>query len=151
MLAETIALRTRRPAALALAALFALLAVSAMRPAHAQVGTTVQVAQNPTLGAILTDPNGMTLYVFMRDTPGSGTSACSGGCAGTWPAFQPPAGDLTLPDGVSGTLDTITRDDGTLQVTYNGSPLYYFSRDMNPGDTNGQGVGGVWFAATPQQ
>jgi predicted lipoprotein with Yx(FWY)xxD motif len=131
-------------------ALLALLAFAAMAagPAKAQSATTVLVAQDPTLGPILTDPNGMTLYVFMRDTPAM--SNCSGQCATTWPPFQPGMGDLTLPDGVGGTLATITRDDGTQQVTYNDMPLYYFARDMMPGDTNGQGVGGVWFAAVPQ-
>jgi len=116
---------------------------------HAQSQTTVLVAQDPNLGPILTDATGMTLYVFMRDTPDM--SNCNGGCAAIWPAFQPPAdGNLTLPDGVAGTLGVSMRPDGTQQVTYNDMPLYYYSGDMNPGDTNGNGIGGVWFAAMPQ-
>ncbi|HLZ71812.1 MAG TPA: hypothetical protein VKV26_18065 [Dehalococcoidia bacterium] len=131
-----------------LAALATLAALGAGRAARAQTSPTVLVAQNDNLGmAILTDANGMTLYTFANDAPGMST--CSGGCANIWPAFQPPAGDLTLPDGATGTLDVITRDDGSMQVTYNGMPLYYFSGDMNPGDTNGQGIGGVWYAAMP--
>jgi predicted lipoprotein with Yx(FWY)xxD motif len=114
---------------------------------RAQSAPTVLVAQNATLGPILTDANGMTLYVFMRDSPG--VSACTGGCASIWPPFAPPMRDLLLPDGASGVLGVITRSDGSQQVTYNAMPLYYYSQDVNPGDTNGQGIGGVWAAATP--
>jgi predicted lipoprotein with Yx(FWY)xxD motif len=131
-------------------ALAAFVAVGLRQHAHAQSAPTVQVAMNANLGMnILTDANGMTLYTFKNDTLGSGTSACTGGCAGAWPAFAAPAGDLTLPYGATGALGTITRDDGTQQVTYNGSPLYYFGGDRQPGDTNGQGIGNVWFAAQP--
>ncbi len=133
---------------LVIAALATLAALSAGHAAKAQSSPTVLVSQNANLGtAILTDANGMTLYTFGNDQPG--VSNCNGGCANVWPAFQPPAGDLTLPDGATGVLDVITRDDGTMQVTYNGMPLYNFSGDANPGDTNGQGIGGVWFAAMP--
>jgi predicted lipoprotein with Yx(FWY)xxD motif len=89
----------------------------------------------------------MTLYTFKNDTPGAST--CAGSCAATWPPFQPPAGGLTAPSGVTGALALITRADGTQQVTYKGAPLYHYSRDAAKGDTNGQGIGGVWFAATP--
>lgn len=133
---------------LAIVALAAIATFGASHAARAQTPPTVLVSQNANLGmAILTDQNGMTLYTFANDQPGM--SVCNGGCAGIWPAFQPPAGDLVLPDGASGALDMITRADGTMQVTYNGMPLYYFSGDMNPGDTNGQGIGGVWYAAQP--
>ncbi len=139
---------TRLRFALAIAALVAFAAFGALNAARAQSGPTVLVAQNANLGmAILTDPSGMTLYTFANDQPGMST--CNGGCARIWPAFQPPAGDLVLPDGATGTLDQIMRADGTMQVTYNGMPLYYYSGDMNPGDTNGEGIGGVWYAAQP--
>jgi predicted lipoprotein with Yx(FWY)xxD motif len=83
--------------------------------------------------------NGMTVYTFTNDTSGSGKSACSGGCLTKWPALTVAAGTApTAGDGVTGALATITRaDDGTLQVTYNGLPLYFFSGDKAPGDTNG--------------
>ena len=83
--------------------------------------------------------NGMTVYTFTSDTVGSGKSACSGGCLIKWPALTVPAGTTpTAGAGVSGTLSTITRtDDGTMQVTYNGLPLYFFQNDKAPGDTNG--------------
>ncbi|HEX7498387.1 MAG TPA: hypothetical protein VF344_07990 [Candidatus Limnocylindrales bacterium] len=83
--------------------------------------------------------NGMTVYTFTSDTAGSGKSACSGGCLTKWPALTVAAGAApTAGDGVTGQLGTITRaDDGTLQVTYNGLPLYFFQNDKAPGDTNG--------------
>lgn len=80
--------------------------------------------------------NSMTLYNFSKDTPG--TSNCKGGCLTTWPALTVPSGQQpTGGDGVSGKLGTITRDDGTLQVTYKDLPLYFFGNDTAPGDTKG--------------
>jgi predicted lipoprotein with Yx(FWY)xxD motif len=82
--------------------------------------------------------NGMTVYTFTKDTVG-GNSTCSGGCLAKWPAVTVAAGTMpTAGDGVTGTLATITRaDEGTLQVTYNGLPLYFYSGDSAAGDTNG--------------
>lgn len=97
----------------------------------------------------LVGPTGMSLYFFDNDT--EGTSNCSGGCLDNWPALTVPESmDPTAVPAAGGTLDVITRDDdGTHQVTYNGLPLYYFAGDSLPGDTNGDGVGGVWTLATP--
>jgi predicted lipoprotein with Yx(FWY)xxD motif len=121
------------------------------RPAvHAQGATTVGVMQNATVGQYLTDANGKTLYVFSADSPD--TSTCNGPCSGPWPPFAAPAAGLSAPASVTGTLATISRQDGSQQVTYNHQPLYFFTRDANPGDVNGQGVtafGGSWSAATP--
>jgi predicted lipoprotein with Yx(FWY)xxD motif len=111
-------------------------------------GTTIAVVQDATLGAILTDGDGFTLYTFTNDTANSGESACSGACAQAWPPLEVD-GEPTAPPQASGELETITRDDGTTQVTYNGMPLYRFASDAAPGETNGQGVGGVWFVAEP--
>lgn len=106
----------------------------------------LQAAQGATLGAYLTGANGMTLYVFKKDA--GGKSACSGTCATTWPPLTVPAGaSATAGTGVTGTLGTITRDDGSTQVTYDGAPLYYYSGDQKAGDTTGQGLNGVWFVA----
>ena len=91
-------------------------------------------------GTILVDgATGLTLYIFTKDTKDSGTSACTEGCLATWPALTVEAGETpTGGDGVTGTLGTITReDDGSLQVTYNGLPLYFFKNDAEPGDLNG--------------
>jgi predicted lipoprotein with Yx(FWY)xxD motif len=78
------------------------------------------------------------VYTFTKDTKDSGTSACTGGCITKWPALTVAAGATPSGGtGVSGTLATITRDDGTLQVTYNGLPLYFFANDAKAGDANG--------------
>jgi predicted lipoprotein with Yx(FWY)xxD motif len=80
--------------------------------------------------------DGMTLYTFAKDTPG--VSNCSGQCAVTWPPLTVPSGQTpTGGDGVTGQLATITRSDGTIQVTYKGLPLYFFHNDASPGDTKG--------------
>jgi predicted lipoprotein with Yx(FWY)xxD motif len=109
-------------------------------PSAASGGTTVEAKEVGTAGTILVDgASGMTVYVFTKDTKDSGTSACTGGCIETWPALTVPEGGTpTGGTGVTGTLGTITRaDDGTLQVTYNGLPLYFFKNDQAPGDLNG--------------
>jgi predicted lipoprotein with Yx(FWY)xxD motif len=99
-------------------------------------------------GSSLAGEGGLTLYTKADDTPT--TSTCSGGCATTWPPFTVEAGEEVTPgEGVTGTIGTITRDDGSLQVTYNGHPLYYYQGDAQPGDATGQGLGGVWFIADP--
>jgi predicted lipoprotein with Yx(FWY)xxD motif len=107
---------------------------------------TVMVKNDAKLGDYLVDSKGMTLYIFTQDTPG--VSNCSGGCLKAWPALVAPANVAAAP-GVAGKLDMITRPDGTKQVTYNGYPLYYWAKDKVPGDTTGQGVGGVWFVVPP--
>jgi predicted lipoprotein with Yx(FWY)xxD motif len=107
----------------------------------------VQVSTDPALGAILTDSEGMTLYLFTNDTV-AGESACYDQCAENWPPLEP-GDDLTLQEGVPGELSVIDRDDGTQQVAYNGIPLYYWINDQEPGDTTGQAVGGVWFVVPP--
>ncbi len=116
----------------------------------AQGGTTVITAENSDLGTILTDAQGMTLYIFLSDTPGSGESTCYDKCEQNWPVFSAEE-PLTLPDGVSGELGTIERTDGTMQVTYNGWPLYFFAKDQQPGDVTGQGIGDVWYVAIPAE
>jgi predicted lipoprotein with Yx(FWY)xxD motif len=107
----------------------------------AAAGGTVQLADSD-LGSILVDADGMTLYLLESD--GDGTSTCTADCAATWPPLldeAPVAGD-----GVDDSLlGTTTRDDGEVQVTYAGHPLYGFASDEAPGDTEGQGVGDVWF------
>jgi LPXTG-motif cell wall-anchored protein len=115
--------------------------------AAAQDAPTIQVKQDPKLGAYFVDANGMTLYLFKKDSPN--TTVCYSGCAQAWPPLAA-TGALTLPDGVPGTLGTITRTDGTSQVTYNGTPLYHFAQDKAPGDVKGQGLGSVWYVLGPQ-
>jgi predicted lipoprotein with Yx(FWY)xxD motif len=93
------------------------------------------------------DDAGRTLYVFMKDTDGK--SACNGACANLWPPLTA-SGDTTGGTGVDAAkLSTMTRDDGSKQVTYGGKPLYRYSPDTAPGDAKGQGIGGVWFTVSP--
>jgi predicted lipoprotein with Yx(FWY)xxD motif len=113
---------------------------------QAAAGVTLALAQNAALGSYVTGANGMTLYIFTKDT--ATTSACSGQCAANWPALTvAAASDVTAGAGVTGAIGTITGADGKLQVTLGGHPLYYFKADTAAGDVNGQGVNGVWFAA----
>ncbi len=101
------------------------------------------------LGTVLVDERGLTLYMFARDSREPSTSNCYGTCAINWPPLlttdRPVAGPGVRPE----LLGTITRADGTRQVTYNGWPLYYWFQDAQPGDTRGQNVGGVWFVVRP--
>ena len=94
---------------------------------------------------ILTNAQGMTLYYRTSD---SGSSVCSGGCASAWPPMlatgsATPTSATSLP----GQLSVSTNANGK-QVEYNGHPLYTYSGDSAPGQTNGQGLSGVWFAVT---
>jgi len=95
---------------------------------------------------VLTNAQGFTLYWFGPDT--ASKSNCSGSCAQIWPPVKGPA---TAGTGVTGTLSTITRSDGTVQATYNGHPLYTYTADTAAGQANGNGVnayGGVWYQVT---
>jgi predicted lipoprotein with Yx(FWY)xxD motif len=89
----------------------------------------------------------MALYVFMDDTPNSGSSSCNDECATEWPPLTIADGETPMAgEGVDESLlSTITRADGTTQVTYNGWPLYLFHGDTLPGDTLGAGEGDNWF------
>ncbi len=96
--------------------------------------------------AVLTNAKGLTLYWFGPDT--ATTSKCTGTCASYWP---PVTGPVTAGPGVTGTLGTITRPDGTTQATYDGHPLYTYVADSAPGQDKGNGLklsGGVWYAMT---
>jgi predicted lipoprotein with Yx(FWY)xxD motif len=103
------------------------------------------------LGTILVGQGGRTLYVFDKDTPN--TSTCSGSCAAAWPPERtsgaPQAGSSAVNASM---LGSITRADGSTQVTYNKHPLYYFSGDTGSGQQNGQGLnafGAKWFVVSP--
>jgi predicted lipoprotein with Yx(FWY)xxD motif len=131
---------------LAVAALSVAGSAAGGREALAQGSPTV-LTRTTALGTVLTGANGNTLYTFDRDTPG--VSNCSGNCATTWPPLTLASGNPPAPAGVGGAFAVITRADGGRQVTYNGAPLYFYGPDTGPGDTSGDGVGGVWHAAKP--
>jgi predicted lipoprotein with Yx(FWY)xxD motif len=123
-------------------------AAPASSGAPAASGATIKAATVGSATLIVAGSNSMTVYTFAKDTKDSGKSACSGGCATTWPPLTVAAGATPTADtGVSGKIGTITRDDGTLQVTYNGLPLYFFSGDKAVGDSNG--VYTNWEAVKP--
>lgn len=128
-------------------AVLALTLPYAAHRAAAQGEAFLAVANDPKLGAILTDGEGKTLYLFTEDST-AGESACDSDCAANWPPLAPAEG-MALPEGVPGTLGTIDRGDGTQQVTYNDIPLYSFTEDDEAGDVYGEGVGGVWFVVHP--
>jgi predicted lipoprotein with Yx(FWY)xxD motif len=94
-------------------------------------------------GTILASPNGLTLYYYSEDKPGSGRSACTGGCAAAWPPLAAP---VRVPAGVHlpGRLGVITRSDGSKQVTVNGFPIYRYAEDIKPGQAAGNGEAGEW-------
>lgn len=111
-----------------------------------QTDVLVEANEHPDLGTILMDRSGRTLYLFTVDEPSQ--SNCSGGCALTWPPLLT-VGEPTAGEGLSGDqLGTITREDGSLQVVFNGQPLYYFANDAGPGDFDGHMVGDVWFVVS---
>ena len=104
---------------------------------------TITVANDPTLGDILVDSNGMTLYMFLKDN--GTTTACTGTCAQNWPALtnpSPSAGN-GVDESMLGTAPS------TNQVAYNGHLLYTFVKDANPGDVNGEGLLNAWYAVSP--
>ncbi len=107
---------------------------------------TIGIATSATLGAYLTGPNGLALYVKTTDT--ANTSTCTGDCLTNWPALTVAAGQTPVAGtGVTGALGTFTRPEGSTQVTYNGLPLYYWVSDTKAGDTTGQGIGGFVVAS----
>lgn len=117
-------------------------------PAAAEGAATVALGQNDTLGSFLVDDKGMTLYLFTKDTPN--TTVCYEKCAVAWPPLLT-TGDPVAGEGVDASLlGTTDRTDGTVQVTYNGWPLYYYEKDKAPGDVTGQDVGGVWYVVSAE-
>jgi len=122
---------------------------SATGPAASASSMTVKTQTGP-LGSYLTDGSGRALYLFASDT--RSTSSCLGACATLWPPLTA-KGPVSGQDGASSTdITTITRQDGTKQVTYAGHPLYYFAGDNGAGQTSGQGVnefGALWWLVAP--
>src|ERR1035437_8501894 len=107
-------------------------------------GLTLASTNDPTLGAYLTGLNGMTLYLYTKDTPD--VTVCYGTCATNWPPLTVASGaTITGPSDATAAFATISRTDGTTQVTYNHWPLYYSAGDSKAGDVKGQNVGTVWF------
>jgi predicted lipoprotein with Yx(FWY)xxD motif len=121
-------------------------ATAAPKPTPTPVRPVLSSAANPTLGQILVDAKGFTLYFF---APEQGTKVvCTGDCVTMWRPLMatgttPPTSTVPLP----GVVATVDRPDGGRQVTYDGWPLYTYAMDTSPGDTQGSGASGEWFVA----
>ncbi|MDX3855825.1 SCO0930 family lipoprotein [Streptomyces sp. AK02-01A] len=116
--------------------------------AAAEPAGQLAVWDSKKLGEVVTDSEGFTLYRFDKDTANPPKSNCAGECATAWPIVS--ADDAEAAPGTDpALLGEVTRSDGTKQLTIAGWPMYRYTKDTSPGDANGQGVGGTWFAAAP--
>lgn len=114
--------------------------------APASVGAAkLSTATVGNFGKIVVDGTGRTLYVYDLDTAKPSKSNCNGSCAATWPPLLAGTGTPQVSGDAASLVGTVTRSDGTKQVTLAGSPLYYFAKDAKAGDANGQAVGGIWW------
>jgi predicted lipoprotein with Yx(FWY)xxD motif len=129
----------RISASLALLAVSALLAACGSGSSNGSESTVVASAEKAKVGSVLVDAEGRTLYRFTAEA--QGLPVCTGACVGTWtPALAGTASGL--PKHVA----TVKRpDDGEVQLTYDGHPLYRYAGDRSKADANGQGVGGQWY------
>jgi predicted lipoprotein with Yx(FWY)xxD motif len=125
-------------------------ATASPSPSPVATGTKIAVATNAKLGQILVDGNGMTIYLFVKDT---GTeSTCYTSCAAIWPPVLTTGAPQAGTGADASLLGTTQRTDGKVEVTYAGHPLYYFVQDKAAGDATGQGIngfGGLWWVMGP--
>ncbi|MBV9380890.1 MAG: hypothetical protein JOY82_04965 [Streptosporangiaceae bacterium] len=108
---------------------------------------TVLMVKKTTIGYVLANASGQTIYWYSKDVKGSGKSDCTSQCLAAWPAVT---GKPVVMPGLklNGILGTITRPGGIVQATYNGYPLYLYAEGQAPGSTAGNGAGGVWHVIT---
>lgn len=112
-------------------------------------GVTLTAAEVSGLGQVVTDQNGLTLYRFDKDKAKPSASNCNNACAKTWPPALGDPASVQLQGVDQSLVGSVTRADGTEQLTLSGWPLYTYAKDTTAGDANGQGVGKTWFAVTP--
>ncbi|MDA2805232.1 COG4315 family predicted lipoprotein [Nocardiopsis suaedae] len=106
------------------------------------------VREGTDVGEVVTDADGYTLYMYTPDGAGAAASSCTGDCAKQWPPALDEGGGA--PEGIDAELvGAIDREEGEAQVTLDGRPLYRYAGDVEPGDVNGEGVGGLWYAVAP--
>jgi predicted lipoprotein with Yx(FWY)xxD motif len=113
-------------------------------------GNAMIAVKSTSLGRILVDGHGMTLYLFEKDK--GTTSTCNGSCAHFWPPVTTTGGPKPGQGITAARLGTTKRSDGATEVTYNGHPLYYYIGDTKPGDMTGQGLdafGALWYVLSP--
>lgn len=115
-------------------------------PPPSDNANSVRLVNTNSFGSVLTDANGRSLYFFSLDSKEN--SNCNGGCLNVWPVFNQT--DLTLDSGLDiDDFDQITREDGSMQTTYKGWPLYYYAGDGEQGEVNGDGIDNLWYVAKP--
>jgi predicted lipoprotein with Yx(FWY)xxD motif len=125
----------------------ALLAALVVVPASSATSRAKVLMRSTTVGGVLVDARGHALYMYAPDT--LRMSTCYGTCAATWPPFLTTAKPLAGVGVKASLLGTAKRRDGKLQVTYNGHPLYFFAKDLQAGQINGQGSNSVWWVVAP--
>lgn len=121
-----------------------LLAIAVLAGGLAMVRPCLAAEPAVVMDGALVGAGQMTLYTLDRDAVGAGKSACNDGCAINWPPLLANADAKA-----GGDWGVIQREDGRMQWTYKGSPLYYWSKDQKPGDRGGDGLNSVWHAAKP--
>ncbi|TCC49572.1 hypothetical protein E0H73_42260 [Kribbella pittospori] len=122
---------------------------SAAPSTPAVAGAALSTATVGSLGTIVVDGTGRTLYVYDVDTAKPSKSNCNGSCATAWPPLTAGTGTPKLSGVDASLVGTVTRSDGSKQVTLAGWPLYYYANDAKAGDTTGQAVGGTWWVVGP--
>jgi len=123
---------------------------SAANPAPAQVTLTGELTATtlPQMGQVITDGEGWVYYRFDKDTANPSKSNCENTCAQVWPAALTDGHPVL--HGISPEkVGTVTRADGSMQITVGGWPIYRYTGDLKPGQWKGQGVGGTWFVVAP--
>jgi predicted lipoprotein with Yx(FWY)xxD motif len=117
--------------------------------ADAPVNNATLSVTSSGLGRIVVDNQGFTLYVYAHDSASPPKATCDGECALTWEPVSAQDGSVTVEGVGQGLVGEVTRTDGTKQMTLGGWPLYRYAPDQKPGDTTGQGQGGLWVAIGP--
>ncbi|MBV9101921.1 MAG: hypothetical protein JO198_12875 [Candidatus Dormibacteraeota bacterium] len=112
-------------------------------------GASTVATGSTSLGTVLTNSQGFTLYYFTPEQGSKVVCAATSACNGAWPPVTSSSGAPAAPSGVSGSFGVVTLPNGQAEVTYNGWPLHTYAGDSGAGQTNGQGIAGKWFAATP--
>ena len=138
-------------ALLAITAVFAAACGGSSKSTPAAPGNSTIAKADSTVGSILVDSDGQTLYLFAKDS--GAASSCSGACAKAWPPYAAKSAALHAGPGLDASLlKSMTRADGSKQLSYNGHPLYTFSGDSKAGDITGQGsdaFGAHWYVVSP--
>src|SRR5438309_3111515 len=126
---------------------------TASSPASGGTGSNTISTGSTSLGTVLTNARGFTLYYLTTEQGGVDKCTNQSGCSAVWPGLTPPSGgSASAASGATGQVSVITASDGSKEVTYNGWPLHTFAMDSQAGQANGQGIvsfGGTWHVATP--